>query len=94
MHMDPTYIVKKPLVSEKSTWESTERNRYTFEVNMKAAKPQIKAAIEHLYGVRVERVATQVRKGKYFRTKFGPGKTSDWKKAVVYLHADDSIDLF
>ena len=47
-----------------------------------------------LYGVRVEKVATQIRKGKYFRTRFGPGKTANWKKAVVQLHPDDRIDLF
>ena len=94
MHLDPTYIIKKPLVTEKSTWESTDRNRYAFEVNLKAGKRQIKAAVESLYGVRVESVATQIRKGKYFRTRFGPAKSSNWKKAVVQLHEEDRIDLF
>jgi len=92
--MEPTTIIKKPLVSEKSTWGSTQLNRYAFEVDMRARKPQIKRAIESLYGVRVTGVATQVRKGKYFRTRFGPAKTGNWKRAIVQLHNDDRIDLF
>jgi large subunit ribosomal protein L23 len=87
-------IVKRPLVTEKSTWESGARNRYAFEVAMQARKPEIKAAIEELYKVRVARVATMNRKGSYFRNRFGAGKKPDWKKAVVQLHEDDRIELF
>jgi len=101
----PTTIIKRPLITEKSTHEASRLipkgkregqpvNRYAFEVDRSARKPEIRAAIELLYGVRVEKVATQVRKGKYFRTKFGPAKTANWKKAVVQLHPDDRIDLF
>lgn len=92
--MEATTIVKRPLVTEKTTWESGLRNRYSFEVDKRARKPQIKRAIESLYGVRVVSVATQVRKGKYFRTRFGAAKKSDWKKATVQLHEDDRIELF
>ena len=92
--LDATYIVKRPLITEKTTWEAGSRNRISFEVHKQASKPQIKAAIEKLYGVRVESVATQMRKGKYRRTRWGQSKTSDWKKATVQLHADDRIDLF
>jgi large subunit ribosomal protein L23 len=92
--MDPTYIVKKPLITEKTTWEAGARNRYSFEVNPSADKPQIKAAVEALYNVRVQKISTQVRKGKYFRTKFGPAKTATWKRATVQLHEDDRIELF
>ncbi len=91
---EPTDIIKRPLITEKTTWESEARNRYSFEVAMEARKPQIKHAIESLYGVRVNNVATQVRKGKYFRTRFGTAKTSEWKKATVQLHEEDRIDLF
>ena len=93
-YMEATDIVKKPLITEKSTWESGDRNRYSFEVSMKARKPQIKAAIEKLYNVRVESVATQVRKGKSFRTRFGAARSSDWKRATVQLHEEDRIELF
>ncbi len=92
--MEPTTIIKKPLITEKSAWESEARNRYSFEVDMRARKPQIKAAIEQLYGVKVERVSTQIRKGKYFRTRFGPAKTANWKRATVQLAGDDRIELF
>ena len=92
--MEPTTVIKKPLITEKSAWETESRNRYSFEVDMRARKPQIKAAIETIYGVKVARVSTQVRKGKYFRTRFGPGKTSNWKRATVQLAGDDRIELF
>jgi large subunit ribosomal protein L23 len=92
--MEATTVIKKPLITEKSTWEGTDRNRYSFEVDMRARKPHIKAAVETLYGVRVVKVSTQVRKGTYFRTKFGPARTNNWKRATVQLHADDKIELF
>lgn len=94
MSLDATYIVKKPLITEKSTWEGSARNRYAFEVDTRARKADVKKAIEEIYGVRVEKVATQVRKGKVRRTRYGQTNTGDWKKAVVQLHADDTIDLF
>lgn len=92
--MEATQIVKQPLITEKGTWESATRNRYPFEVDLHARKPQIKRAIEQLYNVRVQKVATQIRKGKYFRTRFGPAKKPNWKKAIVQLHEEDRIDVF
>jgi large subunit ribosomal protein L23 len=94
MHREAIYILKRPLVTEKSTWESNSRNRISFEVDLHARKHEIKSAVEEMYKVRVVDVATQVRKGKFKRTKFGETRTADWKKAVVQLHADDRIDLF
>jgi len=87
-------LIKKPLITEKSTYEMNEYNRYAFEVVMSARKPEIKSAIEEIYGVRVKKIATQVRKGNYFRNRFGTGKRPDWKKAIVVLHEEDRIDLF
>jgi len=92
--MEPTTVIKKPLVTEKSAWEVESRNRYSFEVDMRARKPQIKHAVEQIYGVKVAKVSTQIRKGQYFRTKFGPAKTSNWKRATVQLAGDDRIELF
>ena len=89
-----TQIIKRPLITEKSTWEGTARNRYSFLVDRRANKHQVKAAIAELYGVRVSHVRTQVRKGRTYRTRHGVANTGDWKKAVVELHADDRIDLF
>lgn len=92
--MDATYVIKRPLVTEKSTWETDSRNRYSFVVDMKATKPQIAKAITELYGVRVDSVATQIRKGEAFRTRYGASKKRDWKKATVQLHQEDKIELF
>ena len=103
--MEPTHIIKRPLITEKSTYEASGEiprgkragepmNRYAFEVDMRARKGDIAKAIEAIYNVRVVKVNTQTRKGQYFRTRFGPGKTSSWKKALVTLHPDDRIDLF
>jgi large subunit ribosomal protein L23 len=94
MELADTDIVKKPLITEKGTWENEARNRYHFKVDVHARKPQIKRAIERLYSVRVKKVATQIRKGKVFRTRFGMAQKSTWKKAVVQLHEEDRIDVF
>ena len=87
-------VIKRPLITEKSTWEGEARKRYSFIVHMRAKKPQIRRAIELIYNVRVTHVATQIRKGKYVRTRFGSAKTSNWKRATVQLHPDDLLDLF
>ena len=92
--MNAIDVIKQPLITEKSTWESGRHNRYAFQVNRDANKHQIASAIQELYGVRVAKVRTQWRKGKYFRTRFGPSRKPDWKKATVQLEGDDRIDLF
>ena len=92
--MESIDVIKQPLITEKGTWEAERHNRYAFWVDMRAGKQQIRHAIQQLYGVRVANVRTQIRKGQYFRTKFGPGKTTNWKKATVELHEDDRIELF
>ena len=89
-----SHVIKRPLITEKATWEGTARNRYAFEVDLHADKTQIKAAITELYKVRVEKVSTQIRFGKPFRTRQGVANKSSWKKAVVQLHPEDKIDLF
>jgi large subunit ribosomal protein L23 len=92
--LDNTQIIKRPLVTEKASWESNDRNRYSFVVDIHADKPQIAAAVAEIYKVRVVGVSTQVRKGKSFRNKYGAGQKSDWKKAIVQVHEEDKIELF
>ncbi len=89
----PNDIVKRPLITEKSTWEGSARNRYSFEVAMLATKTEIKDAVAKLYNVRVVNVRTQVRKGQYNKTRFGLSQDRSSKKAVVELHPDDKIEL-
>jgi len=92
--LEATEIIKRPLVTEKGTWEGTRHNRYSFEVDFRAHKPQIKAAVEHLYNVRVLGVATQIRQAKTRRTRYGITGGQTWKKATVQLHPDDKIEVF
>lgn len=91
--MEPTTIIKKPLITEKSTYAS-ESNRYAFQVEVRATKPQIKRAIEAIYGVRVLGVAVQNRPGKLRRFRYGYVRTPPTKRAIVKVHADDRIELF
>lgn len=92
--MIATDVIVKPLITEKATWDSGEHNRYAFQVDRRANKFQIRSAIEELYNVRVLEVATQLRKGRMRRNKFGHWKTKDMKRAVVKIHPDDRIELF
>ena len=70
------------------------KGAYSFEVNKKANKTQIKNAVEKIYNVKVQKVRTANRKGKYRRKGRTYGLTSSWKKAVVILAPDYHIDLF
>lgn len=91
--MEALYVIKKPLLTEKST-SAMELNRYTFEVDRRATKDDVKAAIEKLYNVKVEGVTTQVRKGKLRRMRYGYVHEKVSKKATVRLKEGDRIELF
>ena len=92
--MEAMTIIKKPLITEKSTYESAEFNRYAFEVDRRATKIQIKRAVQELYKVRVVGVATQNRKGQLRRNKYGYWRSRDMKRAIVKIHPEDRIELF
>ena len=85
-------VIVSPVITEKSTMAS-ENNQVVFNVAKKATKPQIKAAVEALFGVKVTGVNTLVRKGKVKRFRGTVGTLSDVKKAVVTLKDGDSIDV-
>ncbi len=85
-------LIRSPVVTEKATLLG-ERNQVVFRVAMHATKPEIKAAIEGLFGVTVKSVNTLIAKGKTKRFKGRPGVRSDVKKAYVTLAAGQSIDL-
>ena len=85
-------IIRNPLITEKATMLS-EQNQVVFRVAIDAKKPEIKAAIEGLFGVKVTGVNTLVQKGKTKRFKGRPGVRSDVKKAFVTLAAGQSIDF-
>src|SRR5262249_37107879 len=93
--LEPYQVVLRPLITEKGTHQFTHRNAYPFEVNLWATKDEIKAAIQELFGVRVQKVRTQHRKGKRRRTvRFRLGQLPRWKKAIVTLHPEDRIEFF
>jgi large subunit ribosomal protein L23 len=85
-------IIRAPVVTEKST-RLGELNQVVFRVSPDATKPQIKAAVEALFSVKVKAVNTMNVKGKVKRFRGRPGKRSDVKKAIVTLAAGHSIDV-
>lgn len=92
--MEAIHVIRRPLLTEKGAQMSEAGNHYLFEVDPRARKPQIRAAIEELFGVRVLSVNTVNRKSRTRRTRYGyvPGKVT--KKAIVTLHEKDKIELF
>ena len=90
--MEAYDIILAPLVTEKSTMGS-ENNQITFRVPLSATKPQIKAAIEQLFKVKVNAVNTLRQKGKVKRFRGKLGKRPDYKKAIVSLADGEMIDV-
>ena len=91
--MDHTEVLIRPVVSEKS-YVLSAADRYTFRVHADAHKTQIRQAVEALFDVHVVEVRTLSVKSKPKRRGYTSGRTRSWKKAIVQLHADDSIELF
>jgi large subunit ribosomal protein L23 len=89
---DPRDILIAPVVSEKS-YGLLDEGKYTFVVDPRANKTEIKVAIEQIFSVKVASVNTINRKGKTRRTKFGLGKRKDTKRAIVTLR-EGTIDIF
>jgi len=85
-------VIVSPAITEKSTMAS-EQNQVVFNVAKKASKPEIKAAVEALFGVKVTAVNTLVRKGKIKSFRGTIGRQGDVKKAVVTLADGQSIDV-
>jgi large subunit ribosomal protein L23 len=87
-------IIIEPVVSEKAYDAIDFLNKYTFIVDKRATKPQIKHAVEEIFEVKVASVNTLNRKGKSRRFGWKVGRTSDSKRAIVTLAGDDKIDIF
>ena len=91
--MNSRSVLLKPVVSEKS-YALMAANKYTFRVHPDANKTQVRQAVEEIFGVRVEDVRTVNVRSKPKRRGWTSGRTREWKKAIVELHPDDSIELF
>ena len=85
-------LIRKPIITEKATMAS-EHGAVVFEVAMDATKPEIKAAIEALFNVKVKAVNTTVTKGKVKKFRGHPGRRRDVKKAYVTLVEGNTIDV-
>jgi large subunit ribosomal protein L23 len=96
--MKPSDILIKPILSEKANRATEKQNRYSFVVDKKANKLEIKKAIETFYGVQVEQVNTIVvpskKKAKYTKAGFIVGRKPSKKKAIVTIAQGESIDLY
>ncbi|SMO97424.1 50S ribosomal protein L23 [Gracilimonas mengyeensis] len=91
-------VIKKPVITEKMSRLQEEADKYTFEVDLNATKPEIKKAVEATYpGVKVAKVNTAIMpskpKGRYTRSGYQGGRTKLWKKAIVTIK-EGEIDFF
>ncbi len=91
---DPRDLILEPVVSEKSYDLIEQHNTYTFLVDRRATKDQIRHAMERIFDVRVVKVNTLIRRGKRKRTRWVMGRRSDIKRAMVTLAPGDSVDVF
>jgi large subunit ribosomal protein L23 len=85
-------VVLSPVITEKST-QGSEHGQVTFRVAQDATKPEVKAAVEGLFGVKVKAVNTLNQKGKIKRFRGRLGKRNDYKKAIVTLEEGQMIDV-
>ncbi|HSL84914.1 MAG TPA: 50S ribosomal protein L23 [Thermoanaerobaculia bacterium] len=94
MTKNPRDIIREPVVSEKSYDLVEDNNTYTFVVDPRASKTEIKQAIQSIFGVKVLSVHTMNRRGKRKRTGWVYGKRASTKRALVKLAPGDEIDVF
>jgi len=87
-------IIKRPLISEKSTMLSELAGKYVFEVDLKANKHEIRDAVQGLFNVKVREVRTMIMHGEVKRMARSTMKKSNWKKAIVTLSDGQKIDFF
>lgn len=92
VNKDPRDVIQGPVVSEKS-YGLIDEGKYTFFVDPRANKTEIKLAVEKIFGVKVASVNTMNRAGKAQRTRYGKGRRKDTKRAIVTL-ASGTIDIF
>ena len=91
---EPQKIIRRPLITEKSTRQKDEGRQYVFEVDRDANKIEIQSAVERLFKVKVLQVRTSNMLGKLKRVGRKYGKRPDWKKATITLKEGDHIEFF
>jgi large subunit ribosomal protein L23 len=93
MSRDPRDIIRSPVISEKS-YAAADAGKYVFVVHAKATKPEIRKAVESIWGVHVKKVNTVRRKGKLVRRHLAWGSRPDTRRAVVTLAQGEKIEIF
>ena len=93
MKLDLYDIVIEPLITEKLSKAAEASNQYGFRVHPQANKKEVKAAVEKIFDVHVDKVNTMNVSGKWRRVRHVPGQTAAWKKAIVTLKKGEKIDL-
>ncbi len=91
--MDVREVIKKPILTERSSRMGEKENKYSFHVDKRANRIEIRRAVEELFKVKVVRVNTVMVRGKKKRVRYHVGKTPDWKKAFVTLGEGDKIEF-
>ena len=86
-------VIKRPIVTEKSSALKEAKNQVVFEVDRKATKPAIKLAVEKAFNVKVENVNTLLMRGKKKTMGKYVGQRPNWKKAIVTLREGDTIEM-
>ncbi|MFA5625071.1 MAG: 50S ribosomal protein L23 [Bradymonadales bacterium] len=89
-----TEVIRRPIITEKSTLMRQETNQYVFEVDLRANKHEIKDAVQRLFDVDVLSVNTMVMPGRSKRFGRFMGRQNKWKRAVVTLREDQVIDFY
>ncbi|MFO7972394.1 MAG: 50S ribosomal protein L23 [Desulfobacterales bacterium] len=92
--MNPYDIIKRPLITEKTSIQKEDYNQMSFEVDRKANRVEIRQAVENIFKVNVDTVRTMQVKGKTKQRGRIVGKRRNWKKAVVKLMPGERIDFF
>ena len=90
-------VLRRPIETEKSRYQNAKLHQYAFEVDLRATKPQIKEAVEMLFDVEVQRVnviVSPAKKGRRGRSRRLVVRGQQYKKAIVTIRADQTIDLF
>lgn len=86
-------IIQEPWITEKISNQTQKFGKYAFRVHPKANKKEIKSAVEKIFNVHVVKVNAMNHSGKWRRVRQQPGKTNDWKKAVVTIKKGEKIDI-
>lgn len=93
MKLDLYQIIQEPLITEKVARATEKLSQYAFRVHPHANKKEIKSAVEKIFNVHVLRVNTMNHYGKWRRVRMQPGRTADWKKAIVTIKSGEKIDI-